>query len=360
MQHKNRAAFVAEVERAIDELYGPAQVPEPRLRLRQRLDRLLDALLLESEPIVETHATIVLADIRGFTAIAESLPPPILIGLLNRYFDAMGEVIERHGGLIDKFMGDSVMALFGAPQRRPDDLLRALACAVEMQQAMVALNRESESRGEPRLYLGIAVNTGAVMAGSFGSPRHREYTAIGDTVNLAARMEAFSLRGQILLSESSLAGARDHVEVGGMNPLMVKGKSKPVILYELHSVNHPQRLVVPRVEVRRSPRIRVDFPITLNPVVDKRILAEPVRGRALDLGYNGLLVRLPVRLERGAELVTNLAPDLGQEPAGDLYSRVVRVADGRSGFETSLQFSVVDTPAYGQVKRYVDGMLWGR
>ena len=360
MQHKNRKEFSLGLERLLEELCGRSALADSRVLLRPRLDRLLDELLLVSEPIVETRATVMIADIRGFTAIAESLPPKTLIGLLSRFFDAMGRVIERYDGFIDKFMGDSVMALFGAPARRPDDLLRALACAVEMQQAMGTLNREAEARGEPRLYAGIAVNTGEVMAGSFGSPLHREYTAIGDTVNLVARMESFSLRGQVLLSESSRAEAGDRIEIGGVNRLTVKGKSRPVILYELHAVKHPRRLVVPRVEVRRSPLVRVDFPVTLNPVIGKRILAEPVVGRALDLGYNGLLVRLPVRLERGAELATNLAPDLGQEPAGDLYSRVVRVADGRSGFETSLQFSVVDTPAYGQVKRYVDGMLWGR
>jgi len=355
----NRSLFATRIEGVLDEVCGQSDSQSRRHLMRQRLDGLLDELLLESQPVVETRATVVLADIRGFTAIAESLPPRLLCELLNRFFGAMGRVIERHGGLIDKFMGDSVMALFGVPQHRGDDLLRALACAVEMQQAMADLNRESEARGEPRLYLGIAVNTGPVMAGSFGSRLHREYTAIGDTVNLASRMEGFSLRGEILLGESSRIEAREHIEVGRINQVLVKGRSKPVVLYELRAVNRPQRLVVPRVEVRRSPRIQVDFPLLLRQVAGKRILPDTLAGRALDLGYNGLMIQLPERLERGTELVTNLAADLGVD-FGDLYARVVRVEPKQGGYETSLQLSILDTPAHRQVKKYVDGVLWGR
>jgi adenylate cyclase len=209
MQPQNRELFLSGIERVVAQACGQAATAAQRGVLRRRLDGLIDAFLLQSQPITGTHATIVLADIRGFTALTESLPARTVIGLLNRYFSVMGGVIKRHGGVIDKFMGDAVMALFGAPERRPDDLLRALACAVEMQQAMVEFNRQSQARGQPRLYVGIAVNTGEMMAGSFGSREYSEYTVIGDTVNVVARMEPFSLRGQVLLSESSHAGARD-------------------------------------------------------------------------------------------------------------------------------------------------------
>jgi adenylate cyclase len=356
----NRSLFVARIEGILDDVCGQPDPQARRTLMRQRLDGFLDQLPLELQPIVETRATIVLADIRGFTSIAESLPPRILIEVLNRFFGAMTRVIERHGGLIDKFIGDSVMAVFGAPHLRPDDLLRALACAVEMQQAMVELNRESESRGEPRIYVGIAVNTGQVMAGSFGSRLHREYTVIGEAVNLVSRMEAFSLRGEVLIGETSRAEAGEHIEVGRANQVLVKGLSKPLVLYELRVVNHPQRLVVPRVETRRSPRIQVDFPLLLRQVAGKCILPDILAGRALDLGYNGLRIRLAERLECGTELVTNLALDFGVDSVGDLYARVVRVKPKPGGFDTSLQLSVLDTPAHRQIKKYVDGVLWGR
>ena len=360
MQHQNRELFLAAVERLIAEACeSTGTVPRQGL-LRHRLDHLINEFLLESQPITGTHATIVLADIRGFTAMTEALPVRTVIGLLNRYFAVMGRVVKRHGGVIDKFMGDSVMALFGAPERRPDDLLRALACAVEMQHAMVELNLESAARGEPRLYAGIAVNTGEVMAGSFGSRQHSEYTVIGDTVNLVARMESFSLRGQVLLSEASHAEAREHVEIAGINEVRVKGRTQPLLLYDLHSVNYPRRLVVPQVEVRRSPRVRVDFPVELRRVAGKCILPEPLPGRVLDLGYQGFLVELPLALERGTDLVVDLAAWLHGEPLGELSAKVVRAEPHADGFQTSLQFTTIDTPAHVQVKRYVDRLLWGR
>ncbi|AUB83094.1 adenylate/guanylate cyclase domain-containing protein [Candidatus Thiodictyon syntrophicum] len=360
MLHQNRELFLAGVARVVAELCDKSGAAFRHGALRHRLDGLIDEFLLESQPITGTHATIVLADIRGFTALTETLPAVTVIGLLNRYFSVMGRVIKRHGGVIDKFMGDSVMALFGAPERRPDDLLHALACAVEMQHAMVEFNLESVARGEPRLYVGIAVNTGEVMAGSFGSRQHSEYTVIGDTVNVVARMESFSLRGQVLLSESCHAAARDHIEVGAVNEVRVKGKSAPVVLYELHCVNYPRRLVVPQVEVRRSPRVRVDFPVELRRLVGKHIVAEPLSGRALDLGYHGFLVELPFALGRGTDLVVDLAPSLHGESLGDLYAKVVRAQAGADGVQTSLQFTNIDTPAHLQVKRYVDAVLWGR
>ncbi len=361
MQHQNRHMFLAGIERIVGEACGTlAAAGIPRGPLRERLDALLDEFLLESQPIAGTQATIVLADIRGFTALTESLPPSTVIRMLNRYFAAMGRVIKRHGGLIDKFMGDSVMALFGAPERRPDDLLRALACAVEMQLAMAELNLDAEERGEPRLYAGIAVNTGEVMAGSFGSRQHSEYTVIGDTVNVVARMESFSLRGQVLLSEASQAGAREHIEVGGINEVQVKGKSRPVVLYELRSVTYPRRLVVPQVEVRRAPRVQVDLPLVVKQVVGKQFLPGYLVGRVLDLGYNGFLIDLPDAIAPGTTLVADLSPVLHGERVGDLYSEVVRVKSRDGSFETSVRFTTLDTPAHVQVKRYVDGVLWGR
>jgi adenylate cyclase len=360
MQHQNRESFLCGIARIVDELCEQSGARIQQGLLRQRLDGLIDAFLLESQPITDIEATIVLADIRGFTAITEALPPRVVIGLLNRYFCVMGRVIKRYGGVIDKFMGDSVMALFGAPLRRPDDLLRAIACAVEMQHAMVELNAESAERGEPNLYVGIAVNTGWVMAGSFGSRLHSEYTVIGDTVNLVARMETFSLRGQILLSTASRAAAGAHVEIGTVNEVRVKGKAKPVQLHELHAVNYPRRLVVPRVEVRRSPRVRVDLPVVLRQVAGKGIDPEPLPARVIDLGYYGFMAELPRVLAPGCEVVLNFPVLLNGNFSGDLYAKVVRAEQGADGVATSLQFTTMDTPVHHQVKRYVDGVLWGR
>jgi adenylate cyclase len=365
MQHGDRQMLLSGIVDMVDELYssagsGGGRNSDQDAALRQRLDPLLDAFLMESQPIIDADVTILLADIRGFTALTRSLPPTTLIDLLNRYFTAMCEVVKRHDGVIDKFMGDSVMALFGAPKQRPDDLQRALACAVEMQQAMVGLNRVNRARGEPGLYAGIAINTGHAMAGSFGSSLHSEYTVIGDAVNLASRIESFSLRGQVLLSESSHAAARHLVEIGSINQVRVKGMAEPISLYELRSVNAPHRLVIPDVEIRKSPRISVDLDAIFRKIEAKHIFSDQFLGHVNDMGYYGLRADLPLGLPAYSEVVVNLRPDVGADAAGEVYARVLRAEPRGSSFRTSMEFTAIDTPGHRQIKQYVDEQLWRR
>lgn len=360
MQHKDRQLLFSGMVGVIEEIYGSASCCQLDALLRQKLTTKLDEFLLESQPVALTEATILIADLRGFTALMESLPSHLMVGLLNRFYGLMAQLIERHGGVIDKFMGDSVMALFGAPVRRADDLLRALACAVEMQQAMAEMNRHSEGRGEPSLYAGIGVSTGDVMAGSYGSRLYSEYTVIGDTVNLAARIEGYSLRGQVLISEASYLGARGHIEIGAVNDVMVKGKVKPVTLYELKAVSYPIPLAVPEIEIRKSPRIIVDFPVIFRKVESKKILSERFVGKVNDLGYYGLSADLPLILPPYSEILMSLTPELGVDHAVEVYARVLRASGEQGPYRTNLQFTTMDTPGHRKVKQYVDQMLWGQ
>lgn len=360
MQHKDKQLLLAGVAGAIEDVYGKAAPGQLETALGERLSSQVDAFMQKSHPIIGTHATILIADLRGFSALMESLPPIQMADLLNRFFSLMSQVIERYGGVIDKFMGDAVMALFGAPVRRPDDLLRALACAVEMQQTMADLNRHSEARGEPRLYAGIALSAGEVMAGSFGSNLYREYTVIGDPVNLAARIESYTLRGQVLLSEQTYEAARSHIEIGAVNEVLVKGRSTPVKLYELKAVTHPRHMAVPSIEIRKSPRILVDFPVVFRRVEDKRIQSERYVGKVNDLGYFGMSADLPMILPTYSEILMSLSPELGSENPVEVYARVLRSRRNKGGYRTNLQFTTIDTPGHQKVKQYVDFVLWGK
>ena len=176
---------------------------------------------------VRREVTILLADLRGFTSITATLPAGTVIAMLNRCLGRMNEIVSRHHGTIDKFMGDSIMVLFGVPTEHPDDVKRALTCAIEMQLAMVELNNQDRQEGMPELFMGIGINTGSVMAGKFGSNFYSEYTVIGDEVNLASRIEAFSLRGQVLISENTFDQCRDFVTVSDAMEVYVKGKTQP-------------------------------------------------------------------------------------------------------------------------------------
>lgn len=311
-------------------------------------------------PIIETEAAVLLADIRGFTALMEAYPPRLMAAILNSFLAEMCAVVDRYGGHVDKFMGDSVMAVFGLPEHRPDDLRRALACAAAMQQAMVQLNHGHRERGEPALYAGIAVHTGLLMAGRFGPPRHSAYTVIGDTVNLAARIEAFSLRGQVLISEAAQREAAAWIEVGPGNLVQPKGAARPLTLYPLLAVELGERMIVPEVEPRKSPRVRVHLDAVFRRVQAKHVGADGFTGQVRDIGYHGLSAQLPIPLPGLAELAIRL-PQMTVEPTpGDLYARVLRAAPEAAGYRTSLAFTSEDTPAHRQVKALVDEQLWRR
>jgi adenylate cyclase len=137
---------------------------------------------------------ILFVDLRGFTALSETLAPPELLALLNRYLDRMSAEIERQGGVIDKYIGDEIMALFGAPVDVPDGADRAVRAALGMREALATLNREFAAEGRPPLAFGVGINTATVVAGNIGSHRRLNYSVIGDGVNLAARLQPLTRR----------------------------------------------------------------------------------------------------------------------------------------------------------------------
>lgn len=180
----------------------------------------------------EREVTILFSDLRNFTGLSERLAPAEVLGLLNRYLDRMSSIVEKHGGVIDKYIGDAIMALFGAPVAAPDAARRALAAAREMVDALADLNRALAAEGRPTLTCGIGINTARVVAGNMGSRKRLNYTVIGDGVNLAARLEALTKEPAYATSiVVSDATARAAGEAGGLRALgsvTVKGRADPV------------------------------------------------------------------------------------------------------------------------------------
>jgi adenylate cyclase len=182
---------------------------------------------------VNQTVTILFADIRGFTAFAEKENPEKVVGLLNRYFSAMSEIIFAHGGTLDKYMGDGLMAIFGAPNATPEDAKNALKTAVTMQKRLATLNKELESEGFVRINVGIGLHTGVATIGYIGSEQRSEYTAIGDTVNMASRLESNASGGQILVSEATARASGDLFTFLPQEPLTVKNRLQAVSLFEV-------------------------------------------------------------------------------------------------------------------------------
>jgi adenylate cyclase len=185
----------------------------------------------------EREVTVLFSDLRQFTSMSEALSPQEMLGILNHYFTRMAAIVEKHGGVVDKYVGDALMALFGAPLSNPDDADRALQTALDMSEALDDLNRQWQERGLPAIGVGIGINTDIVVAGNMGSATRLNYTVIGDGVNLASRLEALTktpeYNTRIIISASTLAKAKGEYKTRPLGEVAVKGRQKPTEIFDL-------------------------------------------------------------------------------------------------------------------------------
>ncbi len=217
-----RRAMHSEVGRATLRRFLPDEVIRAAYR---------DPLRLLTEPR-SLDATVLVSDMRGFTAIAETLPPPLVLDFLNDVQGMLAGIVKAHGGTVDKFMGDGLLAVFGAPEPLPDHAARALAAARAMQAAIEARNAVRGPRGEPTVRLGIGVHTGPVVTGCLGSAGRLEFTVLGDTVNAASRLEHMTKEqgAAILATEETVrrAGAAGAGETRLIGELPIRGRKEPL------------------------------------------------------------------------------------------------------------------------------------
>jgi adenylate cyclase len=332
----------------------------------RQLESVLERYLGDSEPSAgsdnfsERDVTILLADLRGFTAITSSYPAGVVLDLLNRCFVDMSEIIVRHHGTIDKFMGDSIMVIFfGSPSAPGDDVRRALRCAVDMQLGMDKLNAAHRQTQIPELFMGIGINTGKVMAGLLGSDLYSAYTVIGEDVNLASRIEAFSLRGQVLISEGTYGYCKEFAVTAEPMEVFVKGRSDRVRVRELLSIPSEGK-EVPRQEVRRSPRVEVRLPFSFQLLDGKIVVPEEIRSVILDIGYHGVLAELVDReVPLFSELKLEIDLPLVGYRAADLYARVVKIIDKGQRRLLGLEFTSVSAEANGKIQLFVQMLIQG-
>lgn len=180
-----------------------------------------------------TNVTMLFSDVRGFTTMSEKLVPQVVVQILNEYFSDMTPIVFEHQGMLDKYMGDGLMALFGVPYERADAPANAVSAAVDMQRRMASVNRDLRAIGLSEIAIGIGINTGPVTVGYIGSEERTDYTAIGDAVNLAARLEKQALGEQIIISRSTYEALGGQFPVRPSGEILVKGKMLPVQIYEV-------------------------------------------------------------------------------------------------------------------------------
>jgi len=191
--------------------------------------------------------TVLFSDIRGFTSVTERGDPEALVAQLNEYFSRMVAIVFRHHGTVDKFVGDMVMALFGAPVDDADHAEHAVAAAIDMVRELGELNREWAAKGMAQLDIGIGVNSGDMIAGNIGSSSIMSYTVIGDNVNLGSRLESLNkeYKTRIIISDATRTRLTSPRDVRPLGDVVVKGKSKAVAIYEIE-------VQAPLIEVQKT------------------------------------------------------------------------------------------------------------
>jgi adenylate cyclase len=340
---------------------GNALAPAARTRVEKVLTSALGQLAgkwKQQENTLTHEVTILLADLRGFTSISAAHPAGTVLDLLNRCFSRMSEIIFQHSGNIDKFMGDAILVIFESADAAGDGVRRALSCAVDMQNSMEELNMEHRRDRIPEMYFGMGINTGNVMSALLGSDLYSEYTVIGDEVNLASRIESFSLRGQVLISESTWKRCDGFVKTGEPMNVYVKGKNKPVVLREVLAIPTLGK-EVPRQEVRRSPRVEVKLPFTYRMVVNQAVIPEVHEGRVLDIGYHGILAEIDRSPSQFSEMKLELELPLVGKRVADLYGKVVKVVSKGSRTWVGIEFSSTSAEHQANIQMFVQLLIQG-
>ncbi len=312
---------------------------------REVVDEILgspDGLRLGGELRV---VTILVTDLRGFTALASTLRPDEVLAVLNRYLERMVSVVQRYRGTIDEIQGDGLLTFFGAPLAAPDDVHRAVACAVEMQLALDDFNAEQAQAGRPRLDMGIGINTGEVIIGNIGSERRSKYGAVGTAVNMAYRIESETVGGQILVSEETHQRVRDIVRVRGSLRVEFKGLDHPLTLYDVVGFDGDDRLAIPGAAGESFSPLQSSLPIACYPIDGKSVSPTSIAGRLLALAGSGAEVVLDQPVVERSDVKISIAPAAGL--AYEVYGKIV----GSDRRRTRVAFTSVSDEARAYLAR---------
>jgi adenylate cyclase len=269
--------------------------------------------------------TILMSDLRGFTALAERLEATEVVSLLNHYLSAMVEVIQECGGTIDEIIGDAILVLFGAPVSMEDDPRRAVLCALGMQKAMRAVNDQNLQKGWPPIEMGVALHTGEVVVGNIGSVKRSKYGVVGRTINTTARIESFTVGGQIIVSPTLMDCVGRGLVLGGEVEVHAKGMKEPLkCRHLLGHEEYPELGLEAEEACAPLPEpVLVHYVRLTGKHFDEQL--EPALFIALSQRQAVLEVRTPVPAY--SNLLLRLEKVAGDQEAPELYAKVVRSLD---------------------------------
>ncbi len=264
--------------------------------------------------------TMLMADLRGFSSASERQAPEQVITFLNQYLEIMTDVITRHQGTIDEFLGDGILVLFGAPTERSDDADRAVACAVDMQLELVKVNQYAHLMGVAEVEMGVGIHTGEVIVGNIGSLKRAKYGIVGSHMNLTARIESYTVGGQILMSQATHDALKLNAQVKGVMRVEAKGIQNALTLYEVNGV---EGKMLPE---RPNPleELIIPIPVQFAVIEGKHVHIDRVHGLLRKISARGAVFQSPIELS----VYTNLKLNLSQHDRNaDFYGKIMRLID---------------------------------
>ncbi len=297
--------------------------------------------------------TIMMTDLRGFTALSERLDPEQVVNMLNTYFEVMVDVVHQYSGTLNEIVGDSMLIIFGAPQEMANRAQRAIACAIDMQNAMAKVNNNNRGQGLPEIEMGIGINEAEVIVGNIGSKKRSKYGVVGSGVNITSRIESYSVGGQILISESMHKKAGENLRVDDQMEIHAKGSEAPLTLYEVGGISGKYNLVLEREAISLLALVR-EIPVRYT-VLDgnKYVGKSEQKGEILRLSPSSVEIRLKAALEPLTNLKLNLSDvsdDLSQK---DFFGKIIKDFD-RNKFTHLLRFTSVPP----EISAYFQALCW--
>jgi class 3 adenylate cyclase len=341
-----RANTQLELKRSAEAIRNLAVQLEVRNRFireafgRYVTDEVVDNLLATPEGLAlggeARTVTILMSDLRGFSSLSEHLSPAQVVALLNNYLSVMTEVILKHEGVIDEFIGDGILVVFGAPILRPDHARRAVACAIEMQVAIQQVNAENARLGLPAVEMGIGINTGEVVVGNIGSNRRAKYAVVGRHMNLAARIEALTVGGQVLISESTREPAGEILHIRATTEVLLKGAKRPMLVHDVEGMSGDLDLWVPQRVSELQP---LDVPIRVRLAIldGVHVAASRCDGEIVRLSRRACIIRTTAKVPLWTMLRLHVFGRDGGLLSDDVYGKVLMIDPAAAEF--SLHFT---------------------
>jgi class 3 adenylate cyclase len=268
--------------------------------------------------------TILISDIRGFTGLSETMDPEMMVRFLNRYLGQMSKIIIEYDGIIDEILGDSILAVFGVPDKNETDPARATACAVAMQNALDELNDTFIREGHPPLEMGIGINTGSVVVGNIGSDVRMKYAVVGSAVNTASRIESNTVGGQVMIGESTYDLIKEMVTCDRPQVFMMKGLRKPLVAYAVKHIGPPFNLKLKSREVIEG-GVHMNLPFRCWKVEDKKIDGDAVSGETILLSENSITASIACSIEPLTDIKLVFDFCVEAHCFEDIYAKVLSV-----------------------------------